>query len=500
MIADDQDEKIMLAALLEGIWPRSPFMAELARKTIFTLREFMDRADDFVNAEDTLIVLTVQLERRKKIKEEEPVNDNERQAKKYCTYHKTMGHRTKDWRILFDNGSSADILFYDAFSKMGIGEDHLKPTPATLKGFTGDAVQLIGSITLPRYVGADPYVTTAMTEFLVVRTQSAYNAIIRRPTLNTLKAITSTYHLRMKSQTRAGIGEVHGEQVLARECYVQELRQGQREASIGDTKEHTVLPPRPQVMITELETRDEDALKQGEADEPLELVTLEQNHPESHIKIETKLAQKERQQLIDFLLDHKYVFVWNHKDMPRIGEEVIEHKLNVDPKARPIDLIVDAIAGHKMLSFMDAYSGYIQIKMKEADQEKTTFITDRGLYCYKVMSLGLKIAPATYQRLVKKIFKDQIGRNMEVFVDDLLVKSRELYQHVEDLKEAFQVFRWYQMKLNPTKCAFRVQLGKFLGFMVSESGIEANAKKLRVIIEMKSPTNLNEVQRQDCNC
>jgi len=88
-----------------------------------------------------------------------------------------------------------------------------------------------------------------------------------------------------------------------------------------------------------------------------------------------------------------------------------------------IDLLVDSTAGHELLSFMDAFSGYNQIYMEEADQEKTAFITDRGLYCYKMMPFGLKNAGATYQRLVNRMFQSQIGRNVEVYVDDLLVKS-----------------------------------------------------------------------------
>ncbi|KAF5475589.1 hypothetical protein F2P56_007381 [Juglans regia] len=102
-----------------------------------------------------------------------------------------------------------------------------------------------------------------------------------------------------------------------------------------------------------------------------------------------------------------------------------------------IDLIVDVTVGHRMLSFMDAYSGYNQIRMNEANQGKTTFITDQGLYYYKVMPFGLKNARATDQRLVNKMFKDQIGRNMEVYVDDLVVKIMEFAQYVENLKEAF---------------------------------------------------------------
>jgi hypothetical protein len=102
-----------------------------------------------------------------------------------------------------------------------------------------------------------------------------------------------------------------------------------------------------------------------------------------------------------------------------------------------IDQLVDSTAGHKLLSFMDAFSGYNQIQMEEEDQEKTAFITSRGLFCYKAMPFGLKNAGATYQRLVNKMFHDQIGRNVEVYVDDMLVKSKENEDHLTNLKETF---------------------------------------------------------------
>ena len=120
-----------------------------------------------------------------------------------------------------------------------------------------------------------------------------------------------------------------------------------------------------------------------------------------------------------------------------------------------------------MLTFMDAFSGYNQIQMTEEDQEKTVFITSQGLYCYRVMPFGLKNAGATYQRLVNQMFSEQIGRNMEVYIDDMLVKNKEAESHLDDLKETFETLRWYQMKLNPVKCASGVSSGKFFGFMVS---------------------------------
>ena len=88
-----------------------------------------------------------------------------------------------------------------------------------------------------------------------------------------------------------------------------------------------------------------------------------------------------------------------------------------------IDVLVDSTAQHQLLSFMDAFSSYNQIRMHEDDQEKTLFVTSQGLFCYKVMSFGLKNAGATYQRLINKMFTQQIERNVQVYVDDMLVKS-----------------------------------------------------------------------------
>ena len=106
--------------------------------------------------------------------------------------------------------------------------------------------------------------------------------------------------------------------------------------------------------------------------------------------------------------------------------------------------------------------------MNEDDQEKTSFVTSQGLYNYKVMPFGLKNTRATYKRLVNRMFSHQVGGNVEVYVDDTLVKSKDEANHLDDLKETFNTLRKYNMKLNPAKCIFVVASGKFLGFMVSQ--------------------------------
>ena len=156
---------------------------------------------------------------------------------------------------------------------------------------------------------------------------------------------------------------------------------------------------------------------------------------------------------------------------------------------------MDSTARHKLLTFMEVFSGYNQIIMDEEDQEKTAFITSQGLYCFKVMPFRLKNAGATYQRLVNKIFNKQIGKNMEVYMDDMLVKSKEELAHLDDLRETFATLKQYQIKLNPSKCVFGVVSGKFLGFMVSQRGIEANPEKVQAIINMVSPKTIKEVQK-----
>ena len=159
-----------------------------------------------------------------------------------------------------------------------------------------------------------------------------------------------------------------------------------------------------------------------------------------------------------------------------------------------IDTLVDSTARHELLSFMDAFSGYNQIKMSEEDQERTSFVTNQGLFCYKVMPFGFKNAGATYQRLMNKMFTHQIGRNVQVYVDDMLVKGLRENDHLDDLQETFNTFRLYNMKLNPNKCMFEVTIGKFLGFMVSQRGIEVNPEKVRAIMELGPLGTVKEVQ------
>ena len=144
---------------------------------------------------------------------------------------------------------------------------------------------------------------------------------------------------------------------------------------------------------------------------------------------------------------------------------------------------------------MDTFSRYNQISMDPSDQENTSFVIRQGTYCYRVIPFGLKNVGSTYQRLVNKMFQKQIRASMEVNIDDMLVKSVKAELHITHLAKAFQVLKSYNMKLNPTKCAFGVSVWKFLSFIVNSRGKEANPNKIKVVLDMLPPSNIKDIQR-----
>ena len=194
-------------------------------------------------------------------------------------------------------------------------------------------------------------------------------------------------------------------------------------------------------------------------------ISLDENNPERCTRVGADLEGKIKEDLVQFLKKNIDVFSWSHEDMPSIDPNVIwevyypdwlanvvmvkkangNWRMCVDftdlNKACPkdsyplprIDQLVDSTARHKLLSFIDAFSGYNQIRMDRVDREKTSFVTSQGLFCYEMMPFGLKNVRATYQRLVNHMFRPQIGRNVEVYVDDMLVKSQDEGKHLDDM-------------------------------------------------------------------
>jgi hypothetical protein len=149
-----------------------------------------------------------------------------------------------------------------------------------------------------------------------------------------------------------------------------------------------------------------------------------------------------------------------------------------------IDQIVDSTVGCELLCFHDAFSGYHQINMMESDQLTTSFITPFGMYCYVTMSFGLRNAGATYQRCMQHVFGDHIGRTVEAYADDIVVKTRKADDLVDELCIAFGCLRANGVKLNHEKCVFGVPRRMLLGYIVSQRGIEANPEKVAALERM----------------
>ena len=146
-----------------------------------------------------------------------------------------------------------------------------------------------------------------------------------------------------------------------------------------------------------------------------------------------------------------------------------------------IHQLVDATAGHPRMSFLDAFQGYHQIALVVDDQEKTAFLTPIGNYHYKIMPFGLKNARSTYQRMMTRIFESQLGKSIEAYIDDMVVKSKVASKHVRDLGDIFEILRRHKLRLNTSKCSFWVGSGKFLGYMVTHRGIEVSPDQIRAV-------------------
>ena len=132
--------------------------------------------------------------------------------------------------------------------------------------------------------------------------------------------------------------------------------------------------------------------------------------------------------------------------------------------------------------------------MAPNDMEKTSFITEWGTYCYRVMPFGLKNAGATYQRAATTLFHDMMHRDVKVYVDDMIVKSRDKADHLAALQRFFERIRQFKLRLNPKKCTFVVTSGKVLGHIVSERSIEVDPEKIKAILGMPAPRTKKEIK------
>ncbi|XP_073049427.1 uncharacterized protein [Primulina eburnea] len=245
-------------------------------------------------------------------------------------------------KILVDSGSSADIIFYSTFVKLGIDNALLAPVNTPLVGFAGEVVEALGEVTLPFSFGSYPLRTTKMVRFLIVKSPSAYNIILGRPSLNLFQAIGSTYHMKLKFPTPKGTWEATGDSRLARECHAITLQgttsHQKRQAAPKDSSprskqklEHH--PENSEVHVVESKSGRDERLKAAEILKSTEVIP---GNSESKVKVGTGLLTNLEEALTAFLKNNADVFAWKNEALPGIPQEYALHNLKADPKIKPI--------------------------------------------------------------------------------------------------------------------------------------------------------------------
>lgn len=232
-------------------------------------------------------------------------------------------------KVLIDNGSSVDILYYSAYSRMDLGDrklDNSRSNP--MYGFTGNEVKVIGTIDLPVLFGSPPCQSWQIVKFLVINTTSSYNAILGRTTIAALKTITSITHLKMKFPTEFGIGEVCGDQRDSRQCYLSNAIPKRHDVSTANIHQVVQVDPRATIEVPK------DC--RCEPNEALEEIQLFEGNSEKVVKIGANLNPELRGLLIITLRSFADIFAWDPRDIPGISEHVALHRLIIKPGSREV--------------------------------------------------------------------------------------------------------------------------------------------------------------------
>ncbi|KAG7533238.1 Reverse transcriptase domain [Arabidopsis thaliana x Arabidopsis arenosa] len=382
-------------------------------------------------------------------------------------------------RILIDTGSSVDLIFLGTLERMGISRADIVGPPSPLVAFTSESAMSLGTIKLPVLAKN----VSKIVDFVVFDKPAANNIILGTPWIYQMKAVPSTYHQCIKFPTPSGVETIRGSQEASRTKNKTSFAWSAADMPGID----------PSIICHKLNVDPSfKPVKQKRRKLGVERAKAVNDEVDKLLKI----GSIREVQYPEWVANTVVVKKKNGKDRVCIDFTDLNKACPKDSFPLPhIDRLVESTAGNELLTFMDAFSGYNQIMMDPEDQEKTSFITDRGTYCYKVMPFGLKNAGATYQRLVNKMFHEHLGKTMEVYIDDMLVKSLRKEDHIKHLEECFEILNRYQMKLNPAKCTFGVPSGEFLGYIVTKRGIEANPNQINAFLNMPSPKNFKEVQR-----
>ncbi|KAG7583597.1 Ribonuclease H domain [Arabidopsis suecica] len=391
-------------------------------------------------------------------------------------------------RILIDTGSSVDLIFLGTLERMGISRADIVGPPSPLVAFTSESAMSLGTIKLPVLAKR----VSKIVDFVVFDKPAAYNIILGTPWIYQMKkeddVVIEVVLEEDEPDRKVRIGATLTGEI--KEALIELLRKNKTSFAWSAAD----MPGIDSSIICHKLNVDPSfkPVKQKRRKLGIERAKAVNDEVDKLLKIRSIREV----QYPEWVANTVVVKKKNGKDRVCIDFTDLNKACPKDSFPLPhIDRLVESTAGNELLTFMDAFSGYNQIMMDPEDQEKTSFITDRGTYCYKVMPFGLKNAGATYQRLVNKMFHKHLGKTMEVYIDDMLVKSLKKEDHIKHLEECFEILNQYQMKLNPAKCTFGVPSGEFLGYIVTKRGIEANPNQINAFLNMPSPKNFKEVQR-----
>ncbi|GJQ94559.1 reverse transcriptase domain-containing protein [Tanacetum coccineum] len=402
---------------------------------------------------------------------------------------------------------------------------------------SGEIIWPIGQIQLLVKIGDEERSASAWMNFMVVRSSSLYNGIIERPGVKKLQAVSSTAHGMLKILVEGGVITLKCSKLVPLECAVVSEPKEAPLASkpmIEERIKVAINPKYPEQTVMIGSTLTEEGrnklcgLLQRNLDifswKPADMTGVPRHIAEHRLNVRERCSsvrQKKRGQAADrnqaiqeevgklveagIMKEVHYhdwlsnpVMVKNHDDSWRMCVDFKDQNRACPKDGYPlpkIDWKVESLCGFPFKCFLDAYKGYHRIQMAKENEEKTAFITSQGIFCYTKMPFGLRNAGATYQRLVDKAFHKQIGRNLEVYVDDLVIKSRTEDETVRDIEETFKTLREINMKLNPKKCTFGVEEGMFLGYKVNSKGLKVCPDKVDAVLSLPSPKILKDVQK-----
>jgi hypothetical protein len=324
------------------------------------------------------------------------------------------------------------------------------------------------SIALPVTFGTEENFRTENVQFDVAEDNLPFNAIIGRPTLYRFIAIAHYGYLVLKMPSHAGVLTVWGDCPAALAA-VEKLHAMAAEAARPDDVGRD-----PSTSCTKTPTKVPKVQPSRADSVPVKTIRVSADSRQT-----TRIVPKANGKL-RMCIDYTSLNKACPKDsypLPRI------------------DQIVDSTSRCDLLSFLDAYSGFHQIQMSRQDRKHTAFVTVDGLYFYVVMPYGLKNALPTFVWAMSMTFGDLIRDRVEVYVDDIVVKTKRGSTLVEDITPVFDKLRATRTKLNPDKCVFGVSAGKLLGFLVSHRGIEANPEKIKAIETMRPPARIKDIQK-----